>query len=284
MQGSTRGSFKLRRRGRVVAFAGILSAAAALGASASAAPPAGPAAVGDPLLPDLRTQPPAEIYVQGSQLRFSNTIANNGVGPVEIYPESTAGGDCDGDGDNANDRLAFQRIFLDSADPRSPGYFVRSQDTASTTQTVGCMIYHPTHNHWHFTDFSLYVLLYEPTSARVGRSEKISFCVIDTDHLFPSRPGSPANSYYGNNGCGPTSTEGMSVGWADTYGAYLDGQSIDIAGRPAGNYCLISRADPVDRLDERIDTNNGRRTRIQLDPAAGTVNVLPGACQLGSPS
>jgi Lysyl oxidase len=272
------------RGGRLVACvlaAGALIALA--GASASPASPAGPvpAAVGDDLLPDLLTRPIQELYVQGANLRLSNTIANRGVGPVEIYPEPTAGGDCDGDGHPNNDRIAFQRIFQDSADPRSPGYFVRGQDTASTSRQVGCMVYHPAHSHWHFEDFARYVLRREPDAATVGRATKVSFCVIDTDHPFPDTPGSPGSGHYGNNGCGASSIEGLSVGWADTYSAFLEGQSIPVAGLAAGDYCLIARADPVDRLRELNDSNNSFRTRIHLDPAAHQVQVLTGACQLG---
>jgi hypothetical protein len=265
---------KGRRNTGLAALAVASCAAAGLGAATATT-----AAPGDPLLPDLRTQPHEQLYVQGNQLRLSNTISNRGVGPAEIYPEPTAGGDCDGDGRNGNDRIAFQRIFKDSANPNSPGYFVRGQDTVSTSVPVGCMIYHPAHAHWHFEDFSQYLLRAESTGLIVSRSTKISFCVIDTDHTYSGLPGSPGGGYYGNNGCGPTSVEGLSIGWADTYGAYLQGQSLHIAGLPAATYCLISRADPVDRLDELSETNNGRRTRIQLDPAAHTVQRLGGACQ-----
>lgn len=249
----------------------------ALGAAASSA--ALPAGAGADLLPDLRTRAPAELYVQGNDLRLSNTIVNRGVGPLEIFPEATDSGDCDGDGDNSNDRLAFQRVFQDSADPGSPGFFVRSQDTASSSRLVGCMVFHPAHSHWHLEDFSAYTLRSEASGQVVAHALKVSFCVIDTDHLFPALPGSPA-SYYGDDGCGRRSVEGMSIGWADTYGASLPGQSVEISGLPAGDYCLISRADPSNRLEERSDGNNRRRTRISLDPAAQDVQVQPGACQL----
>ncbi len=275
--------FARRHRVRLVVLVGLASALTALSvaaaSSADSAPALAPAAAGDPLLPDLRTQSPFELYVQGVNLRLSNTIANRGAGPAEIYPEQTAGGDCDGDGIANNDRIAFQRVFDDSADPRSPGYFIRGQDTASTSRQVGCMVYHPAHSHWHFEDFSLYVLKREPDAVTVAHSEKVSFCVIDTDHLFPALPGSPGSSHYGNAGCGPRSVEGLSTGWADTYGASLPGQSLRVSGLPAGNYCLISRADPINRLTELSDANNNHRTRIHLDPAAGDVDTLPGACQ-----
>ena len=267
------------RRLALVLFAEIAACAViVLGIVAASPASSAPAAPGDPLLPDLRTQAHNELYVSGNDMRLSNTIANRGVGPAEIYPEPSAGGDCDGDGDANNDRIAFQRIFQDSADPRSPGYFVRSQDTTSSSVPVGCMIYHPAHSHWHFEDFSLYLLRREGRPGIVARSEKISFCVVDTDHAFPALAGSPGTTYYGNAGCGPTSIEGLSVGWADTYGAYLAGQSLPVGGLAAGNYCLLSLADPVNRLSELLDSNNTRRTRIHLDPAAQQVQTLPGAC------
>ena len=270
-----------RRRGhRLIALTSLVATLTALNAGAAAAQLApGP---GSELLPDLITRPHSELYVQGNMLRLSNTIANRGTGPLEIYPEPTAGDDCDGDGDPANDRRAFQRTFRDSGNSFSLGYFLRGQDNWSSARPIGCMIYHPAHSHWHFQDFSLYVLRQESTGLVAGRSVKVSFCVIDTDHLFPGYRGSPGSSYYGGDGCGPSSVEGMSIGWADTYGASLAGQSLVISGLPPASYCLISRADPVDRLHEANEANNGRATRILLDPGEQSVQVLPGACQLGT--
>ncbi len=242
--------------------------------AASGAAPAW-AATGDPLLPDLVTRPHTQLYVQGDQLRLSNTITNKGVGPLEIFPRP--GNDCDGDGSTTDDRFAYQRIFLDSSNPSSPGYFVRGQDTRSTTHLVGCMVFHPTHNHWHFEDFALYYLRRESTGAVVAQSKKTGFCVTDGEHPFPSLPGSPSSHYY--TGCSSASTEGISIGWSDTYGASLDGQSLTVGSLPAANYCLISKVDPPDRLQETNNSNNARRTRIYLDPSHGTVNRLSGTCQ-----
>jgi hypothetical protein len=250
----------------------VIAMSAASGVPASAA-------TGDPLLPDLVTRLHTELYVQAGQLRLSNTVGNRGIGPLEVYPEATSGNDCDADGDPTNDRYAFQRVFQDSSNPNSAGYFVRSQDTASTSHQVGCMVFHPTHHHWHFADFARYVLRTESTGAVAARATKASFCLTDGERSFPTLPGSP-RSYYYAGGCDSTSIEGISIGWSDTYGALLDGQSIAIAGLPSGNYCLGSTADPRDRLDEINESNNGRRTRLRLDLANGTVKRLLGACQL----
>jgi hypothetical protein len=233
------------------------------------------------LLPDLRTRPHEVIEIGGGELHLSNTIINVGVGPLEVFPEQTEGDDCDGDGDVANDRQAFQNVYTDSIDPASPGYFVRDQDLVFTPQLVGCMIFHPEHDHWHFEDFSYYALRSETSGLAVGRSVKVSYCILDGDLERPALPGAPADDYYGDVGCTPTAVEGLSIGWADTYGAYVAGQDIPVAGLPAGNYCLISRSDPVDRLEESNERNNARRTRLLLDPAAGTVERLAGPCEFG---
>jgi hypothetical protein len=271
----------MMRRGRGVAnrIATVVTAAAALTVVAAFGGVANArSAVGDPLLPDLRTLPPAELYLNtdATQLRLSNTVGNRGVGPLEIFPEPTAGGDCDGDGDVENDREAFQRVYKDSADPGSIGFFDYHFDTQSTVEPVGCMIFHPAHNHWHFVDFAYYALRDEANRV-VARSNKVSFCIADGSKVYPGLPGAFPYVFYPqpSGTCTATSVDGLSIGWADTYSAATQGQSINISGLPAGFYCLVSRADRHNLLRETNDTNNGKRTNIELDPDAGTVTILP---------
>ena len=123
----------------------------------------------------------------------------------------------------------------------------------------------------------------ESSGQTVGRSVKVSFCVIDTDHPFPARPrlaglrtttaatGAVRPRSRGCRSAGPTPTVRTSPGRASTSPALL-----------AGKYCLISRADPADRIDEINESNNTRRTRLFIDPPARTVQELPGPCQLGT--
>lgn len=250
----------------------------ALAWSLAAAVSRAPAAAGDALLPDLREEPLLQLDISGNDLLISQTVSNQGVGPMEVYPEVGVGGDCNGDGDVDNDRIAFQRIYLDSSNAASPGYFVRGQDTASTSQQVGCMIFHPTHNHWHFDHFARYLLRSESTGAIVARTTKVSFCILDSTREYPGLPGSPSSGYYGTLGCGPDSPEGLSIGWSDTYGAYLPGQNLDVTGLPAGDYCVVERADPRKLLTELSDRNNRFKTRIHMDLPAQTVEKLPGNC------
>ena len=152
---------------RRAAFVSSLLAAvlAALGAvSAFAAPKLTPSE----LLPDLVTLPfdGITIHPEGGRtvLRFGNTIGNEGLGVLELRPRRR---DCDGDGDFSNDRLAIQRIYEDT---NASGAFERGTDLIARTVEVGCMVFHPAHNHWHLQRFARYELRSVATDAVVAAS------------------------------------------------------------------------------------------------------------------
>jgi hypothetical protein len=232
-------------------MAGVL-----LGMAAGAAQ----AAPGD-LAPNLQTFTPSEVQFARTssgqpELRFGNTVGNAGSGPLEIY--SAKAGDCDGDASTAN-RYAYQRIFRDA---NGNGVFERAIDTGFTTQLAGCMVYHPAHHHWHFNDFAAYRLKTLVGGTVVSSSDKVTFCVVDSLHYLPSLPGSPAAKDYWR--CNRTADQGISVGWADTYGASLEGQSLSLSGVPAGSYCLASTADPLNRLVETSDADNANGVVVNV--------------------
>jgi hypothetical protein len=220
-----------------------------------AAAPAGSAASArraSKLLPDLQTMRPVAFVIQweGAQklLRFANEVGNANTGPLEVYPRS---GDCDGDGDPTNDRFAYQRLFRDS---NRNGTFDRATDLPTKPILVGCFEFHLEHNHWHFEDFAKYQLKRMTDGKIVRQADKVSFCIVDTARRFPDVPGSPAQPYYAS--CDADATTGLSPGWSDIYGSYLDGQELDITSLPDGDYCLISTADPSGLLRESDDLNN----------------------------
>lgn len=102
--------------------------------------------------------------------------------------------------------------------------------------------YSACHRHNHFSGYALYELFgSDPgtgrtTTAPLLTGRKQAFCLED----FERDPGSPT--------AGPAfytcANQGISVGWADTYGSYLDGQWIDVTGRPPGQYWLRVTINP----------------------------------------
>ena len=67
---------------------------------------------------------------------------------------------------------------------------------------VGEFVWHPTHDHWHFAGFSIYELwTLAPSGALdeiISSSDKVSYCVIDTDIIdYQDRSFAPRRGYYG---------------------------------------------------------------------------------------
>ena len=257
---------------RAALVAPVLAATiTALGGTAAAqAPP-------PELLPDLQGLPAEDLEIEGGagrrDLRLTTTVANGGAGAFEVFPEVGTGGSCDGDGDVDNDRLAYQRVFNDAD---GNGHFDRAIDTGSTSIEVGCMIYHPQpgHNHWHFEDLASYDLRIPGTDVVVASTTKVGFCLVDFLPFDTGLPGHPSDEYYDD--CGRDATMGISVGWGDTYGSHLFGQSIDITDLPDGEYCLTVTGDPSDIVRETNELNNESRMLIAL--FGGSVTSSDGPC------
>ncbi len=271
------------REGSGIRIAAAVAIVAATTATLIAAvPPAtgGPAA----LAPDLVTLAigDADLAVERSGkrtlLRLTNEIANRALGPLEVFPGGSA--NCDGDGDPINDRDALQRLFADS---NGSGAYEPDADLVGAERWIGCMRYHPAHDHWHVLDVAVYQLRDEATGALAARSRKVGFCLTDTRQVFPG-VGSPAQPHYplGSatpSGCDRDSTQGISAGWADTYRLTLPGQDLDVSALDRGRYCLSSTADPLGLLEERVEANNQRRVRIALRPRKLRVRKLGGGCR-----
>jgi hypothetical protein len=193
----------------------------------------------DLLLPDLRTLPPYDLQIEilpGGirELRLSNTIWNSGLGALELEGEIEPA---------ARKTRVTQNIL--------------SQSGASLEYLVGEFIWHSSHDHWHFGGFSIYELWsLTPDGgleAVIRSSDKISYCLIDTDVIDRQNEAfSPRRRYYG---CGRT-LQGLSAGWGDTYKSHLDGQSISLLGVEDGRYALKSIANPDGILLETNANNN----------------------------
>lgn len=210
------------------------------------------------LLPDLRTLQPYDLNIvtlpDGTrELRLSNTIWNSGAGALELEGKY-----------NPDTRMTRvdQHLYAPTG--------------TRVDHLVGEFVWHPTHDHWHFEDFSLYELWTLTRSGGldtlVSSSDKVSYCVIDTDVIDSANNGFlPRRRYYG---CG-RSLQGLSAGWGDTYKSYLDGQSLQLAVVQDGFYALKSTANPDAILLESNYRNNfallyleirGERLKL-IDPA-----------------
>ena len=224
------------------------------------------------LLPDLVTvaDPFQQImhgwYYGASQqwmrgktlLRFANAVANVGQGPLETYADQIVEDPVDG-----QEVPVSQRIY------QSGGGFV--------TKAAGVLHFHDqgSHHHFHFEDFAEYNLRAVTPGNGVGAiirtGGKAGFCLRDSYQYDSGIPGAPPNVVYGDE-CYPKS--GISVGWADWYGATLDFQWIDVTGLPPGQYWLESIADPENRLAESNENNNATRILVNLNvPRLGDANL-----------
>jgi hypothetical protein len=224
------------------------------------------------LLPDLISLPATDIHIEldgdARVLRFESTLANIGVGPVEIYPDQSQA--CP-----PEQRFASQRVYLDAD---GDGDYSPTVDTSTVVVPAGCMIDHPTHDHWHFDASARYVVSAPGEATPITYSDKVSFCLRDNEPLYAGA-GAPA---YGE--CERDSVQGITAGWGDIYTSELDGQQLPLpADLPDGRYCLMLSANPYHLLRESDGTNNGARTGVQLTwstataaPATGCIPpVLP---------
>ena len=100
--------------------------------------------------------------------------------------------------------------------------------------------YSPCHKHYHFSNYALYELFSADPRSSVGQpvltGRKQAFCLMDYERdptVLTPPPAVFTCSY-----------QGLTQGWADTYGSYLDGQWLDITGIKPGGYWLRVTINP----------------------------------------
>jgi hypothetical protein len=191
------------------------------------------------LLPDLETLPPYDLHYSYSAggalvLRFATTITNGGDGPLELLGVYDPRG---------NRTTAIQRIV--------------KVDGTLQEHIAGSFVFHPGHKHWHFEDFTIFELWsYRPDGSLdtlLTSTGKITFCIFDSELMNPPFKGAALKPAFGD--C-DNDSQGISLGWADTYGSSVPGQELDISNVPEGRYAIRSLADPDNRIIEIDDTNN----------------------------
>ena len=206
-------------------------------------------------LPDLRTLPLSEVYIKllpdgRRSLRLANTIWNSGQGPLELTGEFNAA---------TNRTRVHQHIHTVEGDTRDI--------------LVGEFVWHPTHDHWHFDEFTLYELWTLRLDYHLGQvvatSDKLSYCVVDTNVIDPDLPRVTRRQRYA--GCGQR-LQGLSVGWGDTDKSTLDGQALDLTGLPDGFYALTSTVNPNGMILEENYGNNS--TRVYLEISGDQISLV----------
>lgn len=204
----------------------------------------------EPVYPDLVTAAPWGLKIDTAKLddgkthyllRFNNQVENFG-GPFEIVANL----------DESRDLL--QNVY----DANDNGAVVINRKIAAD------LIFHPTHNHFHITDFANYELYVKAASGTYRKTTryaaKTTFCILDSVKVDPTSTSRPAY-----NQC-DARKQGLSHGWGDIYIASLPDQWIDLGTKMLvdGDYALHSTADPRNRIMESRDDNNTAVTRFSI--------------------
>lgn len=208
------------------------------------------------LLPNMRSLAADDLQIERlgdrRRLRFAASLANVGSGPLVVVPRDRSG--C------PRGQIRVRQVVRLDAD--RDGTFQRRRDVERRRRPGGCMLDHPTHDHWHFDAMAAYTLAVPGTSIRVGR-DKVSFCLRDNSRA-PGRPRTVRQAFFGE--CSASTPQGISPGWVDVYPADLDGQWLRVPPRIDGRLaCLTLQADPAGLLLETDETDNATSIPIRID-------------------
>ena len=174
------------------------------------------------------------------------------------------------DGSNPK-HLVWQRVFHRNGDGSMSFY----------EELVGTMEYHPTHGHMHFDEWTIMSLRVPDENNMenplewpiVGNGAKVGFCVMDLGNCSNENDlCRDDESVYGQGnllsqndfpnyglggggyGCSPIS-QGISSGFNDTYGSYLDGMFLNIPlGTCNGDYAVVLEVPQV-MVESNLDNN-----------------------------
>ena len=206
------------------------------------------------LLPDLGVAPLKaplieRTYTNQRRLRFTVSIANVGLGPMQI----------EGTRATTNDPFrTHQRIKrVDGSSLRVATPRVRLEFAGSER-----------HGHWHIRGAARYELrrLSDGKPARIRT--KRGFCLFDSTSHDLSLATAPKKSHYQRGWCGERAQRrlamGISPGWKDDYYWRIPGQEMDITNLPHGRYRLFVRVDPRNWFRESNERNNTAWVDIEI--------------------
>lgn len=221
-------------------------------------------------LPDVYVHlypPTIEHDAEGHRLVvFATQVGNRGSAPLEVQGEPREA--CHASDGRAG-VAAYQRL-LDLGVQRTPVTRVR----------VGCLVFSPSHGHWHVADLLTYTVRSEQ-GHEVYRREKVGFCLADGAPGDTAKGSTrPAPRYrapgIGKNCAGEAVLQGLSPGWTDVYGSSTPGQSIDVSSVPDSTYCLVATV----RLGNASMVEGGGQDedRVRFEIRGGTLRVLGRSC------
>jgi len=223
------------------------------------------------LLPDLVESTPAHISADSSGLTFDSQVINRGNGPLTIHGHRPS--------NNGQNMTADQIVNL-------------SGGGTETIAGIGQLHYETSfgHQHWHFMPFNHYEL-HKLDGTLVGTDVKQGFCLGDNDsegglnRVFTDwcRQNHPEETNV---------TEGLSVGFGDTYQAGLEKQYVPInpTAVPTGDYQLVHRvnvnADGSHPVKETNYSNNAASVEVHItwngsSPKATVIKQCPGTAVCG---
>jgi hypothetical protein len=113
------------------------------------------------------------------------------------------------------------------------------------------------HGHYHFNDYAQYALR-GPNDELIAPGHKQAFCLLDSGRFLEDDPDVRREGRYN---CG---FQGISRGWFDAYGSYLDCQWIDITDVAPGAYELEVRINPARVILESNFDNNDTRLPVRI--------------------
>jgi hypothetical protein len=233
-----------------------LAAIVAVAAQANRGPGAGVARH----LPDLDQEAPSDLRLstvgppghRSYRLGFRSAVRNVGAGALVIRGQRWGAGAT---------MTADQLIEL-------------ADGTREVVRNVGSMefVRSPDHRHWHYLGFDRYELRRKGSAgAAVVRDRKSGFCLGDRYRVTAvSLPheAPPEKVFRGRCGLDATDLtdleEGISVGYGDAYGAFLEFQELPLDGLPNGRYLLVHRVNADRKLRERSYANNAASVVLDL--------------------
>lgn len=115
-------------------------------------------------------------------------------------------------------------------------------------------VFSPCHGHFHFSGYAEYRLT-DDAGVTMGEGHKQAFCLEDFEPWLPDAP----QEY--NYTC---RRQGITRGWADTYGPGLDCQWIDVTDTPYGEYDLTVEVNPERILPELDYTDDITSVRVSV--------------------